>query len=223
MINPPGQSARHRRYLKTRGDTWRLSPKDRLSIGRFSEYWGSGGLVPPLLGWCYRDKRIPGGHWAGQGGWAGRGGLFDSKKKKNENAFLFTTTMSKTAYICICTTEKEKKILLRRSVLQLSPPFPGVLHVWLLTGTSCYRGPVRRRAGNCRDRNRDARRNGEAGADTTAAASQHGPKPWPFCSRGSNGCINFHQRGCPFCNRRKFKHCTAKLKKDGKRLLSEPA
>lgn len=164
--------------------------------------------MPPLLGWCYRDKRIPGGHWAGQGGWAGRGGLFDSKKKKNENAFLFTTTTSKTAYIHICTTKKEKKILLHHSVLQLPPPFPWVLHAWLLAGTSCYRGSARRRAGNCRDRTRDAHRNGETGADTTAAASQHGLKPW-----GSNGCINFHQRGCPFCNQRKFKHCTAKLKK----------
>lgn len=75
----------------------------------------------------------PGGHWVEQGGWARRGGLFDSK---NENAFVFTTTMSKTAYIHICTTKKEKTNLLHHSVLHLSPPFPWFLHARPLTGTS---------------------------------------------------------------------------------------
>lgn len=138
VTNPSGHSARHHHYLKTHSDTWRLSPKARLSIGRILlNTGGLGGVVPPLLGWCYREKCIPGGgHCVERGGWAGRGGLFDSKRKTNENAFVFTTAMSKTAYIHICATKKEKNILLHHSVLQLSPPCPCSLHAWLLTGTS---------------------------------------------------------------------------------------
>lgn len=165
----------------------------------------------------------PAGHWAEQGGWAGRGGLFDSKrKKKNKNAFVFTT-MSKPTYIHICTTKKEKNSFASLSTPAI-PAFP--LAFPCLSANRDLRRPLIatpwRRVGSFRDRNRDAHRNREAGADTTAAASQHRPKPWPFCSRGSNGCISLHQGGCPLCNRRKFKHYTAKLRKDGKRLLSEP-
>lgn len=119
--------------------------------------------MPALLGWCDQDKCSP----RGSPGWAGRGGLFDSKRKKNnENAFVFTTT-SKTMYrkdqfpciagysSCPCLSPR------------LSPPGhqqgPG-------------QNPPRHTTGPC--------------GTGMCTASQHGLNPWPFCSRGGNGCTS---------------------------------